>query len=168
LPIVKNPIDLYPDGLRKDIDQAIASIYPTINNGVYRAGFATSQKAYERAYHELFSALDHWERELEIKRYMLGDRLTLADVCLFTTLFRFDLVYYAHFKCNRQHVYEYKNLWGFVRDLYQTPGVAPTCYADHIKRHYYISQKDINPTQIVPVGPVLDFSAAHGRDQLGS
>jgi putative glutathione S-transferase len=168
LPFAKNKMELYPEKHRAEIDRVIAEIYPSINNGVYRAGFATTQKAYERAYHELFRALDFWENHLSKHRYMVGDQLTLADICMFTTLFRFDLVYYSHFKCNRQHVYEYKNLWGYVRDIYQTPGVAQTCNIDHIKRHYYISQKDINPTQIVPAGPLLDFSTPHGREKLNS
>jgi putative glutathione S-transferase len=163
LTLAPKELDLYPSPLRAEIDSVIASIYPAINNGVYLAGFATTQKAYERAYHTLFAALDHWEQVLARKRYVCGDRLTLADICLFTTLFRFDLVYYSHFKCNQRHVYEYPCLFGFVRDIYQTPGVAATCFADHIKRHYYISQKDINPTQIVPVGPEIDFDRPHGR-----
>jgi putative glutathione S-transferase len=162
----KKKADLYPAELRGRIDKTIADIYPSINNGVYRAGFATSQNAYERAYRELFSALDYWEGELGSRRYLCGDRLTLADICLFTTLLRFDLVYYGHFKCNRKHVYEYPNLWGFTRDLYQTPGVAQTCYPDHIKRHYYISQKEINPSQVVPLGPEIDFNVPHGRRSL--
>lgn len=166
MPIAKNKIDLYPEKLRGEIDRVIAEIYPSINNGVYLAGFATTQKAYERAYQSLFKALDYWEEELGKRRYMVGDQLTLADICLFTTLLRFDLVYYSHFKCNRQHIYEFKNLWGFVRDIYQTPKVAETCNFDHIKRHYYISQKDVNPTQIVPSGPVIDFSAPHGRQRF--
>jgi putative glutathione S-transferase len=164
--IAKNKIDLYPERQRGEIDRVIAEIYPSINNGVYLAGFATSQKAYERAYNALFRGLDYWEEELGKRRYMCGSQLSLADICLFTTLLRFDLVYYSHFKCNRQHIYEYKNLWGFVRDIYQTPGVAETCNFDHIKRHYYISQKDINPTQIVPAGPVIDFSTPHGRERF--
>ncbi|MFL5814577.1 MAG: glutathione S-transferase family protein [Bdellovibrionia bacterium] len=166
LPIAKNKIDLYPESLRGEVDRVVEEIYPSINNGVYMAGFATSQKAYERAYIHLFKALDYWEGELGKRRYMVGSQLTLADICLFTTLLRFDLVYYSHFKCNRQHIYEFPNLWGYVRDIYQTPGVAETCNFDHIKRHYYISQKDINPTQIVPVGPVIDFSTPHGRERL--
>ncbi len=164
--ISKHPVDLYPEALRAQIDEIVTSIYPTINNGVYRAGFATAQKAYERAYRQLFEALDHWEKELETKRYLCGSRLTLADVCLFTTLYRFDLVYYGHFKCNRKHVYEYPNLWGFVRDLFQHPGVAATCLPDHIKKHYYISQNEINPTGIVPVGPELDLGIPHNRERL--
>jgi putative glutathione S-transferase len=166
LSIAENKVDLYPERQRGEIDRVITEIYPSINNGVYRAGFATSQEAYEQAYSELFKALDDWEGELGKRRYMVGNQLTLADICLFTTLLRFDLVYYSHFKCNRQHVYEFPNLWGYVRDIYQTPGVAETCNFDHIKRHYYISQKDINPTQIVPVGPVIDFLTPHGRESL--
>jgi putative glutathione S-transferase len=161
--LARHRLDLYPKALRAEIDRVMTEIYPVINNGVYRAGFATSQAAYERAYRELFGALDQWEERLAGRRYTCGGALTLADICLFTTLFRFDLVYYSHFKCNRRHLYEYPNLWAFVRDLYQQPGVAPTCYPDHIKRHYYISQKAINPTQIVPVGPELDFMKPHGR-----
>ncbi len=164
--LAKHPIDLYPQTSRSEIDRVIAKIYPTINNGVYRAGFATTQGAYERAYRDLFAALDHWEQELGARRYMCGDQLTLADVCMFTTLFRFDLVYYSHFKCNQRHLYEYPNLWAFVRDIYQTPGVAETCFPDHIKRHYYISQNFINPTQVVPVGPILEFTSPHGREKL--
>jgi putative glutathione S-transferase len=159
-------IELYPKDLRAEIDATITAIYPTINNGVYRTGFATTQQAYEVAYKQLFDALDHWETSLEKRRYLCGNQLTVADICMFTTLFRFDLVYYSHFKCNRKHVYEYPNLWGFVCDLYQTPGIAETCDVDHIKRHYYISQKVINPTQIVPLGPLLDFTQPHGRGSL--
>ncbi|HLE01671.1 MAG TPA: glutathione S-transferase family protein [Bdellovibrionota bacterium] len=164
LPLAKNKSDLYPEGQREEIDRVVESIYPKINNGVYRAGFATSQRAYDRAIGDLFGALDWWEFELGKHRYLLGDRMTLADICMFTTLFRFDLVYYGHFKCNLRHIYEYPNLWGFVRDIYQTPGVSETCRPEHIKRHYYISQKEINPTQIVPAGPNLDFSHPHERD----
>lgn len=163
LDLAENKLDLYPTPLRREIDETMLAIYPSINNGVYRTGFATAQRAYETSYKRLFEALDHWETHLEKSRYLCGDQLTLADVCMFTTLYRFDLVYYSHFKCNRRHVYEYPNLWGFVRDVYQTPGVKETCNVDHIKRHYYISQKEINPTQIVPVGPTLDFNLPHDR-----
>ncbi len=159
----KNFPDLYPASQRTIIDQVISEIYPTLNNGVYRAGFATAQRPYERAYRDVFAALEHWNAELGLRRYVCGDQLTLADICLFTTLLRFDLVYYSHFKCNQKHLYEYPHLWGFVRDLYQTPEIRKTCHFDHIKRHYYISQKHINPTQVVPVGPILDFDLPHGR-----
>jgi putative glutathione S-transferase len=166
LSIATRKTDLYPKEKRKEIDLIIAEIYPTVNNGVYRAGFATSQEAYETAYQEVFGALDALEKRLSKSRYLCGRELTLADICLFTTLFRFDLVYYSHFKCNRQHLYEFPTLWAYVRDIYQIPGVSKTCYVDHIKRHYYISQKDINPTQIVPTGPVIDFLSPHGRERL--
>jgi putative glutathione S-transferase len=159
-------IDLYPEKLRPQIDEIIAAIYPTVNNGVYRTGFATSQKSYERAYASVFEALDGLEAKLSKSRFLCGSKLTIADLCLFTTLYRFDLVYYAHFKCNQKHVYEYPNLWAYVRDIYQYEGVAKTCFPDHIKRHYYMSQTDINPTRIVPHGPVLDHRAPHGRSGL--
>lgn len=162
----KNKIDLYPEQNRQEIDAVIASIYPTINNGVYRAGFATEQTAYEKAYHHLFEALDKWEDKLSVQRYLCGNQLTLADICMFTTLFRFDLVYYSHFKCNKKHLYEYPNLWGYARDLYQTPGIQGTCVIDHIKQHYYISQQEINPTQIVPVGPEINYLEPHHREKL--
>ena len=164
LPLAQgNRLELYPEKLRPRIDAAIAAFYPSINNGVYRAGFAMRQQPYERAFAELFRALDHWEEELGHARYVCGDALTLADVCLFTTLYRFDLVYYSHFKCNKRHVYEYKNLWGYVRDLYQIPEIAKTCFPEHVKRHYYISQDWINPSRVVPSGPELDYSGDHGR-----
>jgi putative glutathione S-transferase len=165
--IAKNKIELYPADLRSRIDEIVEAIYPSINNGVYRAGFATDQRPYERAYAALFDALDSWELELAKKRFMCGEKFTLADICLFTTLFRFDLVYYSHFKCNRQHVYEYKNLWGHTCDIYNSYGIADTCHTDHIKRHYYISQKVINPTQVVPVGPVLEYPKPIHRENLG-
>jgi len=162
----KNKIDLYPENLRTKIDEIVEAIYPAINNGVYRAGFATAQRPYERAYAALFDALDAWEHELETKRFMCGDKFTLADICLFTTLFRFDLVYYSHFKCNRQHLYQYKNLWGHTCDIYHSHGISETCNPDHIKRHYYISQKAVNPTQVVPVGPVLEYPRSEWRAKL--
>lgn len=164
--ISKFKLNLYPEALRSSIDSVMKSIYPSINNGVYRAGFATSQRAYERAFKELFSSLDYWEKELGEKRYLCGSQLTLADICMFTTLFRFDLVYYGHFKCNRRHLYEYKNLWGYVRDIFQTPGVSETCNIEHIKKHYYSCQTSINPNKIVPLGPALDFMKLHTRSEL--
>lgn len=157
LGLAPHKIDLYPSGLRKNIDDVIEKIYPVINNGVYRAGFAKSQRAYEKAYAELFGALEHWEEVLSKQRFLCGQDLSLADICLFTTLFRFDLVYYSHFKCNLKHIYEYPALWAFVRDLYQIPEIKVTCQPDHIKRHYYISQKEINPSQVVPAGPQLSY-----------
>jgi putative glutathione S-transferase len=155
--------DLYPADLAAEIDAVNARVYDGVNNGVYKAGFATRQDAYEAAVRALFETLDWLEERLGRGRYLMGDRLTEADIRLFTTLIRFDAVYYSHFKCNLRHVYEYPNLWGFTRDLYQLPGVAGTVRFDHIKRHYYMSHRTINPPQIVPVGPVLDLTAPHGR-----
>ncbi|HEY9646124.1 MAG TPA: glutathione S-transferase family protein [Chroococcidiopsis sp.] len=157
------PYDLYPLDLRSAIDATIDAIYQPINNGVYRAGFATTQTAYEEGVRDLFAALDHWEGVLGQQRYLCGDRLTEADICLFTTLLRFDAVYYVHFKCNLRHLWDYPNLWGYLRDLYQTPGVKETCNLDHIKQHYYKSHPKVNPTRIVPVGPLLDLDSPHGR-----
>ena len=155
--------DLYPADLAAEIDAVNARVYDGVNNGVYKAGFATRQDAYEAAVHTLFETLDWLEERLGRGRWLMGDRLTEADIRLFTTLIRFDAVYYGHFKCNLRHAYEYPNLWGFTRDLYQLPGVAGTVRFDHIKRHYYMSHRTINPTQIVPVGPVLNLAAPHGR-----
>ncbi len=155
--------DLSPEPLRARIDEVIEQNYGPINNGVYRAGFARTQAAYEEAVLPLFDALDGWEKILGQQRFTCGDSLTEADICLFTTLLRFDAVYHGHFKCNVRRIIDMPNLWGFVRDVYQTPGVAPTCRLDHIKQHYYRSHTHINPTGIVPVGPALDFDAPHGR-----
>lgn len=156
--------DLAPEPQREEIDRTIDAIYTPINNGVYRAGFAVSQGAYEEAVTELFAALDHWEEVLSTRRYLCGAELTEADICLFTTLYRFDPVYHGHFKCNVRRIQDYPNLWGFVRDVYHVPGVAATCHIDHIKEHYYRSHPHINPTRIVPVGPSIDYAARHGRD----
>jgi len=162
-----NPkLDLCPPELQEAIDQTIDAIYQPINNGVYRAGFATQQAAYDEAVTELFAALDHWEEVLGKQRYLCGNQLTEADICLFTTLFRFDAVYYVHFKCNLRRIVDYPNLWGYLRDIYQIPGVKETCNLDHIKRHYYISHPKVNPTRIVPKGPVLDFDGDPGRDRF--
>ncbi|MFM7423924.1 MAG: glutathione S-transferase family protein [Elainella sp.] len=160
--------DLYPSPLQAQIDQTIDAIYQPINNGVYRAGFATKQAAYDEAVTQLFEALDHWEQVLGSQRYLCGNQLTEADICLFTTLLRFDPVYYSHFKCNLRRILDYPNLWGYLRDIYQLPGVADTCNLDHIKRHYYISHPKVNPTRIVPQGPILDFTTPHNRDRFGS
>jgi putative glutathione S-transferase len=156
-------VTLFPEGRREAIDWTIDAIYAPINNGVYRAGFATTQAAYDEAVVEVFAALDHWERALGESRYLCGDTLTEADVCLFTTLLRFDPVYHGHFKCNLRRVVDYPNLWGYLRDVYQTPGVAGTCDLDHIKQHYYRSHETINPTRVVPRGPILDLGAPHDR-----
>ncbi|MBD2001304.1 glutathione S-transferase family protein [Leptolyngbya sp. FACHB-541] len=162
--IAKPDADLYPEALQQQIDETIDAIYRPINNGVYRAGFATTQEAYEEAVTELFENLDHWETVLGKQRYLCGDRHTEADICMFTTLLRFDAVYYVHFKCNLRRIVDYPNLWGYLRDLYQHPGVKETCNLDHIKRHYYKSHPKVNPTRIVPKGPIIDFETPHNRD----
>jgi putative glutathione S-transferase len=155
--------DYYPADLAGEIDALNARIYDAVNNGVYKAGFATAQPAYEAAYTALIAMLDELEARLGQGRYLFGDRLTEADWRLFTTLVRFDAVYHGHFKCNRQTLQTFPNLWGYLRDLYQMPGIAETVSLDHIKRHYYISQRTVNPSQIVPVGPAIDFTTPHGR-----
>ncbi len=156
-------LDFYPEPLRGEIDAVNALVYPAINNGVYRAGFATTQKAYEEAFAELFSALDMLEDRLSRQRYLAGARLTEADWRLFTTLLRFDPVYVGHFKCNLRRIADYPNLSNYLRDLFQVPGVAATVNMLHIKAHYYGSHDTINPTRIVPVGPEIDYSAPHDR-----
>jgi putative glutathione S-transferase len=159
--------DYYPPALRGEIDRLNDTIYPNINNGVYRAGFATTQDAYEEAFRNLFDTLDEIEETLGKQRYVAGAQITEADWRLFVTLIRFDAVYYGHFKCNWRHIWEYPNLSNYVRDLYQIPGVAKTVNLEHIKKHYYGSQRQENPTGIVPLGPQLDFSAPHGRARFG-
>ena len=161
-----NANDYYPPALRAEIDEWNSFIYPNLNNGVYRAGFATTQEAYEEAATAVFAALDRIDRHLATRRYLTGSRLTEADIRLFTTLIRFDPVYHGHFKCNLRRVIDYPNLWGFVRDLYQLPGVSSTVHVDFIKRHYYGSHANLNPTRIVPIGPALDYTAPHGRENL--
>ncbi|MBB5322180.1 glutathione S-transferase family protein [Marinobacter oulmenensis] len=159
-------LDFYPEALRDDIEGINERVYDTVNNGVYKAGFATAQDKYEKAYRELFDSLDWLEAILADRRYLTGSRITEADWRLFTTLVRFDAVYYSHFKCNRQQIRDYPNLSGYLRELYQMPGVADTVDIGQIKRHYYVSQRTVNPTQIVPVGPELDFSSPHGRESV--
>jgi glutathionyl-hydroquinone reductase len=160
------PGDFYPKDMRGEIDAVNARVYGTLNNGVYRAGFATTQAAYEEAVTPLFDTLDWLEERLGQSRFLLGDHLTEADIRLFTTLVRFDAVYNGHFKCNIRRIVDYRNLWPYTRDIYQLPGVTPTVNFLHIKRHYYMSHKRINPTGIVPLGPALDFEAPaeRGRD----
>jgi putative glutathione S-transferase len=155
--------DYYPENLRAEIDKLNDQIYPNVNNGVYRAGFATAQVAYEQAFRGLFDTLDDMEQRLSQQRYLTGSVISEADWRFFCTLIRFDAVYYSHFKCNWRHIYEYPNLSNYLRDLYQTPGVAETVSLAQIKRHYYGSQRQVNPTGIVPVGPQLDFAAPHDR-----
>jgi putative glutathione S-transferase len=159
--------DYYPEPLRTSIDEINERVYDCINNGVYKAGFATTQQAYEAAFGPLFAALDGIEERLALQRYLAGEQITEADWRLFTTLVRFDAVYYGHFKCNRQRIADYPNLSNYVRDLYQREGVAATVHMDHIKQHYYGSHRTINPTGIVPLGPALDFGTPHDRDRFG-
>ena len=159
-------LDFYPEALAAEIDALNDFIYPNINNGVYRAGFATEQDAYEEAFKQLFAALDTLEERLSRQRYLTGSSLTEADWRLFTTLLRFDPVYVGHFKCNLRRIADYTNLWNYTRELYQVPGVAPTVNMEHIKGHYYRSHKTINPTGVVPMGPEIDFAAPHDRDRF--
>ncbi len=156
-------LDFYPQDLRAEIDAINTRVYASVNNGVYRCGFATSQDAYQEAFDALFETLDDLEHRLARRRYLLGQRLTEADWRLFTTLLRFDPVYVGHFKCNKRRLIDTPNLWGFTRELYQMPGVAETVKMDHIKRHYYGSHESINPSGIVPQGPEIDFTEPHGR-----
>lgn len=159
--------DYYPAELRGEIDRVNDLVYETVNNGVYRSGFATTQVAYEEAARAVFATLDRLEARLSRQRYLVGRRLTEADWRLFTTLIRFDAVYYSHFKCNVRRIIDHPNLWNYLRDLYQTPGVAETVSLDHIKRHYYGSHRNVNPTGIVPIGPALDFDLPHDRNRFG-
>jgi len=155
--------DLYPVELRPEIDALNNNIYHDVNNGVYKAGFATTQAPYEAAVTALFARLDELEERLATHRYLFGDQLTEADIRLFTTLARFDAVYVGHFKCNLRRLIDYPNLWGYARDLYQSYGIGETVNFDHIKRHYYMTHELINPTKIVPVGPLVDWSLPHHR-----
>lgn len=161
-----NPYDFCPPDLIAEIDRINDQVYQRVNNGVYRAGFATAQRAYERAAKRLFETLDELDARLANQRYLLGQRMTEADWRLFPTLIRFDAVYHGHFKCNLRRVIDYPNLWPYLRDLYQHDDVATTVNFDHIKRHYYMTHTEINPTRIVPIGPELNLDAAHGRDSL--
>ena len=161
-----NTDDYYPESLHEDIDALNDRVYDTVNNGVYRAGFATTQAAYEQAFLTLFDSLDWVDGILSRQRYLAGNQITEADWRLFTTLIRFDAVYFGHFKCNKRLLVDYPSISGYVRELYQVPGVAETVNMKHIKNHYYSSHREINPTGIVPLGPEQDFSVAHGRDLL--
>jgi putative glutathione S-transferase len=158
--------DLYPEDLRTAIDEVNERVYGSVNNGVYRAGFATTQAAYEEAFDELFATLGWLDDRLATNRYLLGDEITEADWRLFVTLVRFDAVYVGHFKCNLRRIADYEHLSGYLRDLYQEPGIADTVDFDHIKRHYYATHPQINPTRIVPKGPEQDLWAPHGRERL--
>ncbi|MXR21587.1 glutathione S-transferase family protein [Halobacterium bonnevillei] len=159
-------VDLYPEGYRDEVDRVVEDIYDPINNGVYRAGFAETQRAYDNAVNDLFDALAHYDDVLGDQRYLAGDVLTEADVAMFTTLYRFDEVYHTHFKCNRERIADYDNLWPYLRELCQLPGVADTLEMDHVKQHYYRSHGHLNPKRLVPTGPNPDFFAAHERDDL--
>lgn len=158
--------DFYPEDLRTEVDELNGRIYGAVNNGVYKAGFATSQEAYEQGVTPLFDMLDELEERLATRRYLTGSKPTEADWRLFTTLVRFDPVYVGHFKCNIRRIADYKNLHGYLCDLYQVPGVAETVNMHHIKDHYYRSHTMINPTGVVPVGPILDLTAPHGRETI--
>ena len=162
-----NSADFYPPDLRDAIDDLNLRIYATVNNGVYRAGFATTQAAYDEAFDALFATLAELDTRLADSRYLLGGRLTEADLRLFTTLVRFDAVYHGHFKTNLKRIEDYAHLPGYLRDIYQIKGIAETVDFDHIKRHYYISQRSVNPTGIVPKGPQIDYATPHGRARLG-
>ena len=161
--VTGNTDDLWPQHMHDNIEVVNARIYDTLNNGVYRCGFATTQAAYNEAVHPLFDTLDWIEERLGTKRYLLGDRLTEADWRLFTTLIRFDAVYHLHFKCNKKRIVDYPNLWAYTRELYQVEGVAETVNLDHIVRHYHYSHESINPNRIIPINPTLDLMAPHGR-----
>lgn len=159
-------LDLYPAALRVDIDSMNTFLYEHVNNGVYRAGFATSQRGYEQAARSLFAALDQLDTRLSQRRYLFGAQFVESDWRLFVTLIRFDAVYHGHFKCNVRRIIDYPHLSGYLKDLYQVPGIADTVNLDHIKRHYYVTHDDINPTRIVPIGPQLDLESPHGRDRF--
>lgn len=159
--------DLFPDDVSEEMEEVMQRVFTEVNNGVYRCGFAGSQESYEQAYERLWTALDWLEERLAERRYLMGERITEADVRLFTTLVRFDPVYHGHFKCNRQKLSEMPNLWGYARDLFQTPGFGDTIDFAHIKAHYYVVHEDINPTQIIPEGPSLEnWLTPHGRESL--
>jgi putative glutathione S-transferase len=164
--IARGESSLFPADLEQEHAELATFIYERVNNGVYRAGFATSQSAYERACRRLFEALDDVEQRLATRRFLFGGRIVEADWRLFCTLVRFDPVYHGHFKCNVRRILDYPNLQGYLQDLYQQPGIAETVDFDHIKRHYYFTHDDINPTRIVPIGPELDLTRPHGRDRF--
>lgn len=159
-------VDFYPKSLHEEIDEINHLIYNNINNGVYRAGFATRQSAYNKAFDRLFNTMDELEERLSQQRYLVGDKITEADWRLFTTMVRFDVVYYSHFKTNKKRLVDYPNLWAYTRELYQVPGVAETVNMDHIKHHYFASHHSINPTGIIPKGPDIDFLQPHGRGKI--
>ena len=156
----------YPPKLQDQIDSTIEEIFQPINNGVYRCGFAETQQAYNQAVSDLFEALNHWEHILDDQRYLCGSEITEADWCMFTTLWRFDAVYHTHFKCNIRRIIDYPNLWNYLKELYQYEEVSLTCNMKHTKRHYYTSHESVNPKQIIPMGPEVNFEEPHDRDRL--
>jgi putative glutathione S-transferase len=160
--------DLFPQDIAREQAELSAFIYDNVNNGVYKAGFATRQRTYERAAQELFTALDQLEARLSTGRYLFGDRVVETDWRLFCTLVRFDVVYYIHFKCSLRRIIDYRNLQGYLMDLYQRPGIAETVNFDHIKRHYYLTHDAINPTGLIPIGPILDLTQSYGRERLSA
>ena len=164
--LAKSQTDFHPQKLRAKIDETIDAIYSPINAGVYGAGFATTQEVYEEAVTELFENLDRWEAVLSSQRYVCGNQLTEADVCLFVTLFRFDSVYHGLFKCNLRRIVDYPNLWNYLKDVYQYPGIPETCNLDYVKRGYYMSMTEINPNRIVPKGPLISFDERHDRNRF--
>jgi glutathionyl-hydroquinone reductase len=166
-PLGTSTVDLFPKDRQAEHDAISAFVYDRVNNGVYKSGFATSQEAYEKHCRILFDALDELEQRLATRRYLLGNAIVEADWRLFCTLIRFDAVYHGHFKCNVRRIVDYSNLQGYLLDLYQQPGIAETVDFDHIKRHYYVTHDDINPTRIVPIGPAMDLSRPHGREKMG-
>jgi putative glutathione S-transferase len=163
--LARTDVDLFPKDLEPQHTELSAYIYVNLSNGVYRAGFATAQSSYENGCRDVFAALDRLETRLSASRYLFGARIVEADWRLFCTLVRFDAVYHGHFKCNLRRILDYPNLQGYLQDLYQQPGIAETVNFDHIKRHYYATHLAINPTGIVPLGPILNLSAPHGRDR---
>jgi glutathionyl-hydroquinone reductase len=159
-------VDLYPQDLAAEIDALNERTYASFNNAVYRAGFSTSQASYQAAVWDIFALLEKLDQRLAAQRYLVGSRMTEADIRVFTTAVRFDAVYHGHFKCNVKHLWDFPNLWGWLLDMYQTPGIAETVDLDNIKRHYYASHRWVNPSGIVPVGPSIDLRAPHGRDRF--
>jgi putative glutathione S-transferase len=159
-------LDFFPKEIEADHGKLSSFLHDNVNNGVYKAGFATRQRPYEIACRRVFEALDQLEERLSKKRYLFGNRIVEADWRLFCTLVRFDVVYYGHFKCNLRRIIDYPNLQGYLMDLFQQPGIADTVNFDHIKRHYYMTHTQINPTRIVPIGPVLDLTKPHGREKM--
>ena len=164
--IAQNKVSFLPTGMEDVVDRTIDDIYGPINDGVYRSGFARTQEAYDEAVAALFDALDQWNETLRSQRYLCGNRMTEADICMFTTLIRFDLVYHGHFKCNIRRIIDYPNLWNYVKDIYQTPGISDTCNFYHMRHHYYWSHTSLNPRRIVPSGPDINYDEPHDRNRF--